>query len=1152
MATGDISRNAFDPNKHYSGVRMQQGRVITDDDWNANERIEDEDHRRARVDIIGPAGTPDDGFRIDNPTIDTNNNIDFDILAGSFYLGGLRLEMEKMAEVETFLTQKDRLQQPDNLPKGPTTGTVERFDLVYLEAWQQPVSAVEDKELFEVALGGPDTSTRMRTMRRVRVKTNIGEDNCEAAWESLKNTWINDNKGTLNQHNERVPDVKLKVGFSGDGSRKDLCKPDVHGGYLGAENQAIRVQLVDETHFTWGFDNASPLYRVQVASDGVTVSMLTEPKDQAHWPLVGQAVEILPRSAVLPNGEKIAEIQGQLFKVATSYNPDDSTLTLDAPLDTNFVKEWEEDANGVVSVVIPDYLFMRVWNRGPDRSSNAKIPINPAPVTLEHTGIEVTITGNDCVAGDYWIIAARPETPNQVVPWELEQGKPPNGIRRFYAPLAIIRWGYEDQKIVGEVIRDCRKTFKPLTAQTDHESCCAVTVGAGGDFNKIQEAVAYLSGGEGGRICILPGEYDEKVSIRDAENIAITGCGEDTRIFSGNPEPVIYVKNSQNIRIESLSISAHDNEIGILLEGNPPGGLSEAYYTTEGTTLLREITLSDLHITAATCSAVQAQGCHFLTIRGCRIQMKNIQGTSPGIFVVGDDVLIRDNVIKVEPGETNAGNETPKVLARGGLQVGGTSDRVRIINNLIQGGKGSGITLGSIKILDQQNNIFREYFQWFTRYLDICMPGSTFIPHTEEDEEGEKKKTSVGALSEIHIEGNRIFDMGLNGIGAAGFFSLVETDEFITVERLTILNNEIRRCLQSPLEIPAEMINSMGYGGISLADVEYLVIQGNIIEDNGPDHLEPICGIFILHGEGVDISNNRILNNGAKTDEPSKGAKPGPRGGINILYTVAPTLPLTILDIELPRQDGVPAARIHDNIVTTPLGRALSIIALGPVSVVGNQFTSKGVVLRYIPSLIAATVGIVNLGVSNELYGQLFLFSTLSQRNPETFGSRYNAYYTTDDAVFFPQEGLDDLAVGKYLANGNVLFSNNQCVLDLLEIEIGFSVSSILIFSLDDIGFHNNQCDCSMFIDFILSQAILLGFSLRVSDNRFKEGFFNALFSAITMGLLNRTALNQATHCIWANGLFGGATPNTVLVNSLFGKESYCFKFKNLFGNWSK
>ncbi|MCA8978317.1 MAG: hypothetical protein KDC98_26550, partial [Planctomycetes bacterium] len=63
---GDFTRATFDRRRHYSGVRMQQGRVQIDADW--NEQI---DLTRARIeiearDLIGGCGAPmhDDGFRI--------------------------------------------------------------------------------------------------------------------------------------------------------------------------------------------------------------------------------------------------------------------------------------------------------------------------------------------------------------------------------------------------------------------------------------------------------------------------------------------------------------------------------------------------------------------------------------------------------------------------------------------------------------------------------------------------------------------------------------------------------------------------------------------------------------------------------------------------------------------------------------------------------------------------------------------------------------------------------------------------------------------------------------------------------------------------------------------------------------------------------
>ena len=64
MPNIDISRDATDLRKHYDRVHMQQGRVLTDDDFNEAERLDAEDARRVRVDVIGPAGSPDDGFKL--------------------------------------------------------------------------------------------------------------------------------------------------------------------------------------------------------------------------------------------------------------------------------------------------------------------------------------------------------------------------------------------------------------------------------------------------------------------------------------------------------------------------------------------------------------------------------------------------------------------------------------------------------------------------------------------------------------------------------------------------------------------------------------------------------------------------------------------------------------------------------------------------------------------------------------------------------------------------------------------------------------------------------------------------------------------------------------------------------------------------------
>jgi len=120
--------------------------------------------------------------------------LDFDAADGSYYLGGLRFSIHPN-QPESFLTQTDWLQiavDPTTLPSPPQPGDltdadgnpIDRFDLVYLRGWEQNVTATEDSELLERALGGPDTSVYRRRMRRLEVLTD-GPGDCADAIRQL-------------------------------------------------------------------------------------------------------------------------------------------------------------------------------------------------------------------------------------------------------------------------------------------------------------------------------------------------------------------------------------------------------------------------------------------------------------------------------------------------------------------------------------------------------------------------------------------------------------------------------------------------------------------------------------------------------------------------------------------------------------------------------------------------------------------------------------------------------------------------------------------------------------------------------------------------------------------------------------------------------
>jgi hypothetical protein len=532
----DLSRSAFYPSKHFSSVRAQQGRLLTDDDVNEGDAIDKEDMRRTRADVIGDSGSPNDGFKISQPIINAGH-IDFSLAAGTIYAGGLRATLETP---ETYALQKDWLQQTATDRQAPAA---ERIDLVYLEVWQQPVTAVEDGELREVALHVPDTSVRLRTMRRAHVLSNVGTENCADAWAKL---------GPLGPGNEKTTNATLTVGFVPNGTKDNLCSPSTVTGYLGAENQAIRVEIGSAGKFRWSFDNASPLYRVRLTKDvhgNDVIHFLQAPKDENHWPLAGQIVEVLPWSALLPNGEKVSEITGGwLTTVSASYDPDTQNIAVNPTVQAGFGAPWQQrsDVNAIQGNPPDVYFYLRVWNHGGASDLVTETPFVPATaVGLPGTGLTVTFGGTQFNAGDFWIIAARPNDPAKVVPWSFGSGKAAEGVRRFYAPLGLIHWRPATNQ---HTFFDCRNVFDPLTRQ---RGCCVVVSPHDGWEHVIDETASQSDI----CICFQPGDFvtTRTLVLRNA-HVKIHGAGLASRVTGTGLDTVFKFDGCSSVEISDLSV----------------------------------------------------------------------------------------------------------------------------------------------------------------------------------------------------------------------------------------------------------------------------------------------------------------------------------------------------------------------------------------------------------------------------------------------------------------------------------------------------------------------------------------------------------------------------------------------------------------------
>ncbi|HEY7371222.1 MAG TPA: hypothetical protein VIF57_03520 [Polyangia bacterium] len=618
MPNQDISRWLLQTRKHYAAARLQQGRVLLDSDANDGGNLGAEVRRRALVDVFGPKGSRDEGFTLRRPLDGTgaepaplrkgdviqslpvsfNHAAPVDVLplgigSGSLMLGGMRFDMD---QAESVVFQRDFLQAT----AGP--GGIPEFapafrQLYYLRAFEQGVSSVDDQEINEAMLRGPDSSFRIRRMRRVEVFDGFLEEatTCNQAFAALVDDLEDLGNATFDERtSELVSNGRLQLVFKG-GEAADACAPPDPFGkrYLGAENQTLRVLLTHAATYVWALDNGAPLFKVRVdgltdpSVNGVKVTILNPPRDERSMPFKNRVVEIVPFGALLDGGDlpfdgdpqlrKVADQLGVFTRAASAYDPVAHTFTLEAPdpspvLDALrlLVYTWD-DANPFAGELnVPTggrderFFYMRLWHDAPTADDvELESSTDPDGAPLGDTGL-VPVFANDGQRGDFWVATLRVDVPDRIQPFDLLKvgGVPPTGPRVFFAPLALIAGeavdGAPDSTRITEV-QDCRPRIRPLTDR----GCTTFIVGDGlhsfGDFTTIQEALAALPP-EGGVISVRPGVYKGPITIT-GHDITLEGCGDATVIDHGTDNALtglVYITRATNVRVTGFKVQAAD------------------------------------------------------------------------------------------------------------------------------------------------------------------------------------------------------------------------------------------------------------------------------------------------------------------------------------------------------------------------------------------------------------------------------------------------------------------------------------------------------------------------------------------------------------------------------------------------------------------
>ena len=374
---GDFSRLTFRLGRRFTSVRLQQGRVILDSDWNEQADIREHLERVRLEDVLGSSAVPaDGGFAV------IRDEKGLSLSAGRIYVGGLICELGDAVPL-------DRV------------SAAGRTDLIYLDAWERHLTAVDDPGLLEVALGGADTTTRLQVTWRLGVVEDVGEVS--------------------------VPEAASLLPSATSG----VLSAATPNGYRGNENQLYRVEIHDggasgSATFKWSRDNGSVVFAVQEFLSSTSVRVAVR---------AGAASELAVGDSVEVSGDE-SELRGDAGTLAcvTDVRDQGTIVVLD------------QDVSCHAGEARPR---IRRWDQ-----RSAAVPVDTEWVELE-AGIEVRFSDGTYRSGDYWTLPARPATAS--IEWP--EDRTPDGIEHRLCPLALVTWGQAGRA----KIRDCRRPFSPLT-----------------------------------------------------------------------------------------------------------------------------------------------------------------------------------------------------------------------------------------------------------------------------------------------------------------------------------------------------------------------------------------------------------------------------------------------------------------------------------------------------------------------------------------------------------------------------------------------------------------------------------------------------------------------------------------------------------------
>jgi len=295
------------------------------------------------------------------------------------------------------------------------TGSM-RKDLVYLDVWREPVTYVEDPDLREIALGGPDTATRSRVRHRVRVTEN---------WNGV------------------LP--------SGDGTGQGTLATE--GTYTDRANRLYLVEVDKAGDFgtatvRWSEDNGSTIQRVIEALPPGSTKVKVE-----------DASAFQPGDFILIRkefGDEQHQIAGIFGNTITLQQPTGAQLAL-LPAGVRGVP-------GFTTFALGDRPKVQRWNAfGVPIVADSNDSTISAAIDLSR-GVKIRFGGRALKKGDFWTFRTRYLAGDDAsgitaaARIEAVDFQPPQGVVHNYTPLALMlrdSAAHEPDRI--KIVRDLRR-----------------------------------------------------------------------------------------------------------------------------------------------------------------------------------------------------------------------------------------------------------------------------------------------------------------------------------------------------------------------------------------------------------------------------------------------------------------------------------------------------------------------------------------------------------------------------------------------------------------------------------------------------------------------------------------------------------------------